>query len=623
MSSDLPRHLRPGDTFGRFTIEALLGEGGMGTVYRAVDTRLERRVALKLLRMDTEVPADDRASGAERLLREARAAATLEHPNAIGIHDVGEIGDTPYIAMELVVGRTLRAYVGDPGVSLASRLEWLTDVARALAAAHARGLVHRDIKPDNVMVREDGKVKVLDFGIASLPRVGATQPLPGSGGAAGGVDAPPWYMTLARSTLAGTPRYMAPEQLRGEAVDGRANQFAWGVMAYELLSGAPPWRGSNVSLTVLADVLENDPAPLRSAAPKVGPAIERIVHRALAKVVEDRFASMDAVVAALEEVSASRRGRGRAVRSASWAAAALVVLAAGAAFAIRHVPATRQIASVVSTGASGASGAPGPAAAEVDTSYEPPHFVLHLDAAQGVSVSGDAVLRWSDQSSNDTDAYAPAKRPTLVRDAIHGLPAIHFDGGAYVRVDDAAVLHLGTHDFTVGLVARHDRPVGGGGLSTSYGITTGYGCLYAKSVLPAPYTGVGIFANWPRPRPTSRVSVQTQYEHYAVSTSQGLNDGRVHLYEARRVGTALEIRIDGVVEARTEGADDDVSADGVPIYLGAHVTESGIVQQLRGDIAEVYVLRGGVTEESLRRIEDTLLAKYGLERAVDAGDPRP
>jgi serine/threonine-protein kinase len=611
VSSGVTEHLRPGDTFGRFTIEALLGEGGMGTVYRAVDTRLERRVALKLLRIHSNVPPDERTGGAERLLREARAAAALEHPNAIGIHEVGEVGDTPYIAMELVVGRTLRAYVGDVSVSLASRVDWLTDVARALAAAHARGLVHRDIKPDNVMVREDGKVKVLDFGIASLlPRAGATQPPP----AVGGADAPPWYMTLARSTLAGTPRYMAPEQLRGELVDGRADQFAWGVMAYELLSGSPPWRGSNVSLTVLADVLENDPAPLRSAAPRVSPALERIVHRTLAKAVEDRFASMDALVAALEEASA--RGRGRTLRWAPWAALTIAVLAGGAALAIRRPAAPAQLASVAPTAA---AGAPAPSV-EADTSYEPPQFVLHLDAAQGVSESAGAVLRWSDQSGNDTDAYAPARRPTLVRDAIHGLPAIHFDGGAYLRVDDVATLHLGKHDFTVGLVARHDRPVGGGGLSTSYGITTGYGCLYAKSLLPSPYVGVAIFANWPRPRPTSRVSVQTQYEHHAVSTSEGLNDGRVHLYEARRVDTTLEIRIDGVVEARTEGADDDVSAEGVPIYLGAHVTDSGVVQQLRGDIAEVYVLRGGVTDARLREIEDALLARYGIARPEGAGD---
>ncbi len=610
MSSDVAERLRPGDTFGRFTIEALLGEGGMGTVYRAVDTRLERRVALKLLRIDARVAPDDRTSGAERLLREARAAAALEHPNAIGIHEVGEIGDTPYIAMELVVGRTLRAYVGDASVPLASRVEWLTDVARALSAAHRRGLVHRDIKPDNVMVREDGKVKVLDFGIASLPRAGATS----IRSAVGGADAPPWYMTLARSTLAGTPRYMAPEQLRGEAVDGRADQFAWGVMAYELLSGSPPWRGSNVSLTVLADVLENDPAPLRSVAPRVSPALERVVHRTLAKAVEDRFASMDALVAALQQASAGGGGRGR--RWASWAAATMVVVGGGAAIAIQRAAAPAHLAIVAPSAATAAS-------AEPDTSHEPPHFVLHLDASQGVSESAGAVLRWTDQSGNDTDAYAPARRPALVRDAIHGLPAIHFEGGAYLRVDDVAALHLGTHDFTVGLVASHTRPVGGGGPSTSYGITTGYGCLYDKTVLPSPYTGVAIFTNWPRPGPTSRVGVQTQYERNAVSASEGLNDGRVHLYEARRVGTTLENRIDGVVEARTEGADDDVSAEGVPIELGAHVTESGVVQQLRGDIAEVYVLRGGVTAERLREIEDTLLAKYGIPRPDGADDRRP
>jgi serine/threonine protein kinase len=154
--------LKPGDTFERYTIDAAIGQGGMGCVYRAHDSRLDRRVALKVISEGAAARGDADA----RLLREARAAAALDHPNAVSIFDVGELDGSPYIVMELVSGRTLREAVGDASTPVATRAAWLGDVARALAAAHRRGLVHRDVKPENVMVRDDGVVKVLDFGIA-------------------------------------------------------------------------------------------------------------------------------------------------------------------------------------------------------------------------------------------------------------------------------------------------------------------------------------------------------------------------------------------------------------------------------------------------------------------------
>ena len=212
--------LKPGDTFDRYTIDAVIGQGGMGSVYRAHDTRLDRRVALKVI--------SDGAAGADanaRLLREAKAAAALDHPNAVSIFECGELDGAPYIVMELVSGRTLREVVGDASIPVATRVGWLADVARALGAAHRRGLVHRDVKPENVMVRDDGVVKVLDFGIARR--------------AAGQVDAgaptqPPALPTLTKEGVkVGTPTYMAPEQIRGEDLDGRADQFAWGVLTYE------------------------------------------------------------------------------------------------------------------------------------------------------------------------------------------------------------------------------------------------------------------------------------------------------------------------------------------------------------------------------------------------------
>ncbi len=247
--------LNPGDTFERYTIEALIGQGGMGCVYRAHDPRLGRRVALKVI---SEGFTSSDASA--RLVREARAAAALDHPNAVAIFDVGELAGAPYIVMELVEGRTLRRAVGDATAPIPTRVAQLADVARALAGAHKRGLIHRDIKPENVMVRDDGMVKVLDFGIAR--RAG------GSVDPEGSTQAPALTTLTAEGLKLGTPVYMAPEQIRGDALDGRADQFAWGVLAYELLAGRLPWRGAGDALAVMASVL-TDPAD-RAALEQAG-----------------------------------------------------------------------------------------------------------------------------------------------------------------------------------------------------------------------------------------------------------------------------------------------------------------------------------------------------------------
>lgn len=304
----------------------------MGSVYRAFDTKLQRRVALKLVRSDAPHGAASHARKQERLLREARAAAGIEHVNAIAIHDVGEVGDTTYIAMELVNGRSLREYVGDPGVPLETRLRWLLQAARALAAAHARGLVHRDVKPENVMVRDDGVAKVLDFGIASF---GGGTLEPGSPGVpVGGATAESWSTSLSvDGRFVGTPRYMSPEQLRGDPFDARADQFAWGVMAYELLAGQPPWDLQAMTLSALADAQEKDAAPVRQLAPEVPPPIARIVGRAIERDPSDRFDSMAAVVAALEaEVRPPSTGRRV---SLLVAAGVVAVTAAAVVFLVR------------------------------------------------------------------------------------------------------------------------------------------------------------------------------------------------------------------------------------------------------------------------------------------------
>lgn len=255
----------------------------MGHVYRAFDERLDRHVALKLVQMpEGEV---ERPELSARLLREARAAAKLDHPNAVVIYDVGEENGTPFIAMELVEGRTLRE-VGT-SASLKDRVRWLADAGRALEHAHERGLIHRDVKPENIMVRDDGRVKVLDFGIARR----LASPVDPTG-----PTASPALPTLTREgTLIGTTRFMSPEQIRGGELDGRSDQFSWGVTAYEVLAGRSPWKGDD-ALALAASVLTDEPPPL-TGAPK---PIAEVVRRCLEKDPAQRFPSMKDAIAALE-----------------------------------------------------------------------------------------------------------------------------------------------------------------------------------------------------------------------------------------------------------------------------------------------------------------------------------
>ena len=293
---------KPGDLVGPYEIRGFLGQGGMGQVYKAFDPRLERTVALKVIVVPEDPGHNDseRLAGefSARLLREARAVASLSHPNVVGIYDVGESGDRLYLAMEYVVGTTLRSLASSTEVPLARKLRWLVDVARALEVAHRAGLVHRDVKPENVMIRDDGVVKVLDFGIARRT-MAATD------------DQQKLDTVTGGGAITGTPVYMSPEQIKGRDVDSRCDQFAWGVMAYELMAGERPWPDNGDVLQLVAKVLTEPPPPLRSRGKDVPASVEETILRALAKEPDDRFLSMADVADAVEPFAMQTTGGDR------------------------------------------------------------------------------------------------------------------------------------------------------------------------------------------------------------------------------------------------------------------------------------------------------------------------
>jgi serine/threonine-protein kinase len=272
--------LATGNVLDRYVVESLIGSGAMGRVYRATDRRLRRAVALKVL--------ESTAPGAETYaaLREARAAAAIVHPNVTAVYDADSSGGTSFIVMELVPGTPLRALVGDTTTPLGTRMRWLVEIAAALSAAHHAGVIHRDVKPENVIVRDDGMVKVLDFGVARFAQ--AMTPAVGIAGLRGAPES--------ATAMAGTPAYMAPEQINGEAIDGRADQFAWGVIGYELCAGRLPWRSAEGPFGVLAAILDEAPEPLPADVPH---EVAAALLRALSKSPEDRFPSMGEAAAAI------------------------------------------------------------------------------------------------------------------------------------------------------------------------------------------------------------------------------------------------------------------------------------------------------------------------------------
>src|SRR5262245_47641221 len=266
-----------GSRFGLYEVIAPLGAGGMGEVYRARDSRLGREVALKVLPEEVSKISDRLA----RFEQEARAASALNHPNIVTIYEIGEAGGSPFIAMELVDGRTVREIAADGQLPLRRIFSIAAQAADGLARAHAAGIVHRDLKPENLMVTRDGFVKILDFGLSKL-----VAPV------SGGVSAMP---TLARpethpGTVLGTVAYMSPEQASGRDLDFRSDQFSLGSILYELAAGDKAFQRATAAETMSA-IIRDEPKPLLEKRPDAPAPFRWIIERCLAKEPEERYAA--------------------------------------------------------------------------------------------------------------------------------------------------------------------------------------------------------------------------------------------------------------------------------------------------------------------------------------------
>ncbi len=270
-----PAVLAEGSQVGAYRIERILGRGGMGIVYLAFDTRLHRRVALKAL--PPHLFRDDKMRA--RLRKEARAAAALSHPSIATIYALEEIGDEIFIASEYLEGQTLRAAMGGGALEQTRALEIARTIAGALLAAHDRGIVHRDLKPENIMVSTTGTVKVLDFGLAQFE--------------AAAKDLAPETIVTEAGVIAGTQGYMAPEQLLGQPTSARTDQFAFGVLFYEMLTGRQPF-GSGGLQTTIAKTLAAYPD-----RPDIDQQLWSVINRTLEKNPDDRFPTTRELVAVL------------------------------------------------------------------------------------------------------------------------------------------------------------------------------------------------------------------------------------------------------------------------------------------------------------------------------------
>ena len=307
-------YLTSGAVLGEYEVQSLLGSGGMGEVYRAHDRRLRRDVAIKVLPRFVSSDSDR----LRRFEQEAQAAAALNHPNILAVHQLGTYEGAPYLVSELLDGQTLRQQLQRGRLPVRRAIDYSVQIARGLAAAHEKGITHRDLKPENLFVTKDGRVKILDFGLAKLTRSDNTS----------SHSAPTLSSETDPGVVMGTVGYMAPEQVRGQTADQRADIFAFGTILYEELTGQRAFRKPTPVETMNA-ILNEEPASLSSLAPSMPIALQRIVQRCLEKGPEQRFQSAYDLAFALEALSDSgaspARARSPMLRSRRW-----MYIAAGA-----------------------------------------------------------------------------------------------------------------------------------------------------------------------------------------------------------------------------------------------------------------------------------------------------
>ncbi len=309
----------PGNTFGRYEVLSSIGAGGMGHVYLARDVELKRQVALKVLPLRFTLDEECIL----RFRREARAASALNHPNIVTVYDVGANGQTWYIATEFVEGKTLRNWIEEGDLETGKALDVALQCARALAAAHRADIVHRDVKPENILVRRDGVVKIVDFGLAR------------------NIEEPSEAGNDTRvGTVMGTPRYMSPEQARGERLDARTDIFSLGAVLYEMVTGQPAFPGASTA-EMFAAVLAYEPK-------KTSGGLDNILHKALAKVRDERYRTMDEFAADLQRFrerpasfSDGALPAGKAPFSRRVLLTGAGTLAAGAGMIALHLKSTR------------------------------------------------------------------------------------------------------------------------------------------------------------------------------------------------------------------------------------------------------------------------------------------
>lgn len=334
-----------GRTIGHYEILEMLGEGGMGVVYKARDTHLDRFVAIKVL--SAEAVSDPERK--RRFVQEAKSASALNHPNIITVYDISNEGDLAFIAMEYVEGKTLDQLIGRRTLRLSDTLKYAVQITDALATAHTAGIVHRDIKPANIMVTEKGLVKVLDFGLAKLAERGLSITSETAATATVGMTASP---NTEKGAIVGTVAYMSPEQAEGKTIDARSDIFSFGAVLYEMTTGRRAFSG-DTKMSILAAILNREPMPAHQVVPDLQREVERVIDLCLRKEPARRFQHMEDLKVALEALRVESSGKDEVTapghlpwfrRRLAMAALALAVLLGGTWAWVSFHPSSRPAA---------------------------------------------------------------------------------------------------------------------------------------------------------------------------------------------------------------------------------------------------------------------------------------